>query len=235
MPTDGDSATDIALRPQPLPLVPRGEGRIRLRSGHGPAASAGAPSGSLRLATSPKTAGGGWGCRQMGTRRRTSRCAYSPSPTRSSREGRIRSPCRRRGSRHPPPRSLREGPGREALTIRTDSSEAHQRRPHIPTSPSSFGGGGRVMRARRGRPRLPRSRSPRLHPSTSAPSPHGPAAFRRASQSTSGASRMALWTASATARRRGACFWFSAVGFTRVVRRMTNRPRSGSIHSDVPV
>jgi hypothetical protein len=44
----------------------------------------------------------------------------------------------------------------------------------------------------------------------------------RASQSISGASSTARCTASATARRSATCFVFSLVGFTRLVRRITN-------------
>ena len=64
------STTDMELAPDrppfPRPLSPaareKGENSILLRTVG--SASAGAPSGSLRLATSPKTAGGGWGCRR---------------------------------------------------------------------------------------------------------------------------------------------------------------------------
>ena len=42
-------------------------------------------------------------------------------------------------------------------------------------------------------------------------------------------------TASATARRTSRMALFSRVGCTRLVSRMTNRLRSGSIHIDVPV
>ena len=55
------TAPDGGPSPGTSPLVPHGEGENSSARRMDHAASAGAPSGSLRLATSPKTAGGGWG------------------------------------------------------------------------------------------------------------------------------------------------------------------------------
>ena len=82
--------------PRPLPVRSsrRGENSIALRTVR--AVSAGAPSGSPRLATSPKTAGGGWDAAGIGlgdqVRTASAGCpAPGPSPFVPHGEGRIQS------------------------------------------------------------------------------------------------------------------------------------------------
>ena len=103
--------------PRPLPVRSsrRGENSIALRLAW--PRGAGAPSGSLRLATSPKTAGGGWvadGSRlddEIGLRP-TGPPSPGPSPFVPHGEGRIRSRCDqvRCEGRAPPPARLGSPP-----------------------------------------------------------------------------------------------------------------------------
>ena len=130
----GDGHCTGARRGAPPPTPPRSFLAERGEFGGAPdtlsGTSAGAPSGSLRLATSPKTAWGGWGCR------------WDRGATNSIELRPTRPPLPRPSPLRSAPRSGRKG------RTRSRSGTCVSR----PTSPGSFGGGGRVMRARRGRP-----------------------------------------------------------------------------------
>ena len=116
---DGIELRPMGPSPGPSPLVPRGEGRIRSRYGRDCAAPASAPTGSLRLATSPKTAGGGWCGRQAGGSATiiALRRQGAPLPALSFLEKRGESMPMRRGPPSPP------APGHATWQARARTSE----------------------------------------------------------------------------------------------------------------
>ena len=175
------SPNGIALRPTRPPspgLSPincMGERRIRSRFGGLPRGSL-SPQRATPRALSPAAT-------PSSPRRRTScvccsefirPCRAAPSPPLRGRKGRIRASAAAFAS--PPLREERAGRGHCRTQLVPFSSRPHPCPPS--TSPSSFGGGGRVVRARRGRPadaaRSTPPRRPHL-PTPPLPRPRAPA------------------------------------------------------------
>jgi hypothetical protein len=126
LPRDRDSANgDRTASGGGPPLSPRSRkrGRIRSCSGRDCAAPASAPTGSLRLATSPKTAGGGWVADGGGSTKRIELAPDGgplprPLPVRSSRRGENSIALRQAGTMGGSPRTQLD-PVRTAVILPT--------------------------------------------------------------------------------------------------------------------